>query len=270
MSRVAVVTGGGRGIGRAIARQLADDGLHVHVVARSQAQIEGVVSDIRTRGGIACALVLDVSDSASVQAGLGGSAGARCGVPQVLVNSAGVYGPVARIADGAPEAWVSTLLTNTIGTYLTCHALIGGMLASGWGRVVNVSSAAALGSPSPLSTAYSTSKVAVNWFTRCLALELAGSGVTANALHPGEVRTAMWRDISTQSQRLGPEGDGLREWATMVDRTGGDPPEKAAALVHWLLDDAQSSINGELLWLASGLKAPIELTSPAPYVVEGL
>jgi NAD(P)-dependent dehydrogenase (short-subunit alcohol dehydrogenase family) len=187
------------------------------------------------------------------------------------VNSAGVYGPVARIADGPAEAWVSTLLTNTVGTYLTCHALVGGMLASGWGRVVNVSSAAAFGPPSPLSTAYSTSKVAVNWFTRCLALEVAGSGVTANALHPGEVRTEMWRNINAQVEHLGPEGDGLRDWATLVDRTGGDPPENAAALVHWLLDDAQSLINGELLWLASGLKAPTApTTSPSPYVVEGL
>jgi NAD(P)-dependent dehydrogenase (short-subunit alcohol dehydrogenase family) len=269
-ARVAVVTGGGRGIGRAIALQLAVDGLHVHVLARSEVQIEEVAGEIRARGGSACAFALDVSDAASVQRTLGDRAGARCGVPQVLVNAAGVFGPLARVADGDAQAWLSALLTNMVGTYLTCHALVGAMVTTGWGRIVNVSSAAALGTPSPLNSAYSTSKVAVNWFTRCLAVELAGTGVTANTLHPGEVRTEMWRDIVEQAARAGVEGNGLRDWAAMVDRTGGDPPENAAAMVRWLLDDAQSGINGELLWHSAGVKAPILPTSPPPYVIADL
>jgi NAD(P)-dependent dehydrogenase (short-subunit alcohol dehydrogenase family) len=268
--RVAVVTGGGRGVGRAIALQLAVDGYHVHVVARTAAQVAQVVTAIGEGGGSACGLVLDVSDAAAVQATLGGLAGAGCGVPRVLVNAAGVYGPLSRVADGDAEAWVGTLLTNTVGAYLTCHALVGGMVSGGWGRVVNVSSAAAETPPSALSSAYTTSKVALNWFTRCLAAEVAGTGVTANALHPGEVQTAMWRDIEAQSAQLGPEADGFRSWAAMVARTGGDPPEKAAAMVRWLVADAQSAVNGEMVWLASGLQTPVQPTSRPPYVIESL
>jgi NAD(P)-dependent dehydrogenase (short-subunit alcohol dehydrogenase family) len=268
--RVAVVTGGGRGVGRAIALELADDGFHLHIVARTAAQVEAVVTGIRERGGSACGRVLDVCDVSGVETTLGGQAGASCGVPQVLINAAGVFGPLARVGDGDAQAWVNTLLTNTVGSYLTCRALVGGMVSGGWGRVVNVTSAAAVGPPSPFNSAYTTSKVALNWFTRCLALELEGTGVTANTLHPGEVQTEMWRDIGAQADRLGPDGNGFRDWAAMVGSTGGDPPQKAAAMVRWLVDDQQRSINGELLWLASGLQAPIQPTTPAPYVVEDL
>ncbi len=261
--RVAVVTGGGRGIGRAVALALAGDGLHVHVVARTAEQLERVVAEIRSLGGSSCAVVLDVSQAHQVDAVLGGGAGARCGVPQILVNAAGVFGPLARIADGDPDAWISTLLVNTVGTYVTCRALLDGMLASGWGRVVNVSSAAAQDAPGPLNSAYTTSKAAVNWFTRCLAAELSGTHVTANALHPGEVQTQMWRDISASAAQLQGEGEGegFRQWAALVSRTGGDPPENAAAAVRWLVTDAAESISGEFVWIGGSLKTP---TSPPP------
>ena len=270
-SRVAVVTGGGRGIGQAIALALAEDGLHVHVVSRTATQVEQVVTDIRSRGGSACAVALDVSRARQVQAALGGHKGVRCGVPQVLVNAAGVFGPLARVADGDQVAWTNTLLVNTLGTYLTCRALLDGMVASGWGRIVNVFSAAAQGAPAPLNSAYTTSKVAVNWFTRCLALELADTRVTANTLHPGEVQTGMWRDIGASAERLNAEGEDFRQWAALVGRTGGDPPENAAAAVRWLLAEAADSISGEFVWIAGSLKTPINPpASPAPYVVDCL
>ncbi len=267
--RVAIVTGGGRGIGRAIAFALADDGLHVHVVSRTASQVAQVVAEIGARGGSACALALDVSRTPQVKAALGGRRGARCGVPQVLVNAAGVFGPVARVVDGDPDAWIGTLAVNTIGTYLTCRVLLKGMVASGWGRIVNVSSAASQGGPGLVDSAYTTSKVAVNWFTRCLALELAGTGVTANTLHPGEVQTEMWREIGASAERLDAGGDGLRQWATLVARTGGDPPENAAAAVRWLLADAAGSISGRFVWIAGNMKAPITPPAPpAPYVID--
>ncbi|MDQ6671049.1 MAG: SDR family oxidoreductase [Chloroflexota bacterium] len=269
--RVAVVTGGGRGIGRAIALALAEEGVHVHVVARTSQQLEEVVIEMRSRGGSACAVALDVSQAQQVQTALGGREGIRCGVPQVLVNAAGVFGPLARIADGDPDAWVNAVLVNTVGTYLTCRALLDGMLASGWGRIVNVSSAAAQDAPGPLNSAYTTSKMAVNWFTRCLALELRGTRVTANTLHPGEVQTDMWRDIRASAAHMNAEAEGFRQWAALVNRTGGDPPENAAAAVLWLLADAADSISGEFVWIAGSLKRPMRPPiPPPPFVVDCL
>jgi NAD(P)-dependent dehydrogenase (short-subunit alcohol dehydrogenase family) len=131
------------------------------------------------------------------------------------------------------------------------------MIDQGWGRIINVSSAAALHTPGPTNSAYATSKVALNHFTRHLAAELAGTGVTANVIHPGEVKTEMWADIRDQAGKLGPEAEGYRRWAQRVGETGGDPPEKAAALVYNLLGDAAATINGQFLWIEGGLQAPI-------------
>jgi NAD(P)-dependent dehydrogenase (short-subunit alcohol dehydrogenase family) len=160
------------------------------------------------------------------------------------------------IVESDPEMWLRTLQVNTLGAYLTCRAFVGGMIAAGWGRVVNLSSAAALHPPGPLTSAYNTSKIALNAMTRSLAAELAGTGVTANMIHPGDLKTDMWRAIRDAAGRLGPEAGFLRDWVDWVDRTGGDPPEKAAALVLRLLGEDAATINGQFLWIEGGLQAP--------------
>jgi NAD(P)-dependent dehydrogenase (short-subunit alcohol dehydrogenase family) len=128
------------------------------------------------------------------------------------------------------------------------------MIDGGWGRVINVSSAATLHTPGPLNSAYATSKIALNAMTRVLAAELAGTGVTANLIHPGDVKTDMWREIKDSAASLAAEGAGLRDWAAWVEETGGDPPEKAADLVLHLVSDAAAKVNGEFLWIAGGLQ----------------
>ena len=179
------------------------------------------------------------------------------GPPTILVNAAGVFGPLQPIRDSDVAAWIQTLQVNTIAPYLTCRAFVGGMIEAGWGRIVNVSSAAALAPPGPLNSAYATSKVALNQLTRHLAAEVAGTGVTANVIHPGEVKTEMWAEIRDKATRLGAEGAGLRQWAAWVEATGGDPPTKAAELVLQLMRDEAAEINGQFLWIADGLKAPM-------------
>jgi NAD(P)-dependent dehydrogenase (short-subunit alcohol dehydrogenase family) len=130
------------------------------------------------------------------------------------------------------------------------------MIDAGWGRIINVSSAAALHPPGPLNSAYATSKVALNQMTRSLAAELIDTGVTANVFHPGDVKTEMWQEIKDRGAALGEEGAGIREWAAWVERTGGDPPEKAAELVLRLVSDEAATINGQFLWIEGGLQTP--------------
>jgi NAD(P)-dependent dehydrogenase (short-subunit alcohol dehydrogenase family) len=254
--KVAVVTGAGRGLGRRVALGLAERGARVALVARDPVQLLDTARAIQDAGGTALALPADVSRVAAVDA-IKARVEADLGPPQILINAAGVFGPIQRIEDSDQERWIETLLVNTIGPYLTCRAFVGGMIERGWGRIVNFSSAAALHVPGPLNSAYGTSKVALNQFTRHLAAELAGSGVTANAIHPGEVKTDMWATIRRESQTVGPEGDGYRAWAEQVAQTGGDDPQKAVDLVLELLTDKSANINGQFLWIKGGLQTPL-------------
>jgi NAD(P)-dependent dehydrogenase (short-subunit alcohol dehydrogenase family) len=173
------------------------------------------------------------------------------GRPTVVVNAAGIFGPICLIKDSDPQEWIDTLLIDTVGPYLTCRAFVGGMIEAGWGRIVNLSSAAALHPPGPLNSAYATAKSALNQFTRHLAAELDGTGVTANVIHPGEVKTDMWADIGEKSARI---DAGMTRWVQWVDETGGDPPEKAAKLV---LDIVSGDANGQFLWIDDPLQRPI-------------
>jgi NAD(P)-dependent dehydrogenase (short-subunit alcohol dehydrogenase family) len=131
------------------------------------------------------------------------------------------------------------------------------MIAQGWGRIVNVTSAAALHTPGPANSAYGTSKAALNQFTRHLASELKGTGVTANMIHPGDVKTEMWAYIKDAAERLGPVAKAYTQWADWVEQTGGDDPEKAADLVADLMNDDTADVNGRFLWIEDGLQAPI-------------
>jgi NAD(P)-dependent dehydrogenase (short-subunit alcohol dehydrogenase family) len=188
---------------------------------------------------------------------LGDRVRAQVGTPTILVNAAGVFGPIALIHEGDPHDWVRTVAIDGIAPYLTVRAFLGGMLAEGWGRIVNVTSAASLHPPGPLNSAYGTAKVALNQFTRHLAAEIAGSGVTANVIHPGDVRTDMWADIRDKVSTMGPIAEGYAAWVQWVDDTGGDPPSKAVELILRLTSDAGSATNGMFNWIEDPLQAPI-------------
>jgi NAD(P)-dependent dehydrogenase (short-subunit alcohol dehydrogenase family) len=134
---------------------------------------------------------------------------------------------------------------------------VGGMIDAGWGRIVNVTSAASLHPPGALNSAYGTAKVALNQLTRHLAAELDGTGVTANVIHPGDVKTDMWQDIRDRVAVMGPEAQAYREWAAWVEETGGDPPHKAVDLVLRLTSDEGAATNGRFCWVEEPLQAPI-------------
>ncbi|HZG69264.1 MAG TPA: SDR family oxidoreductase [Herpetosiphonaceae bacterium] len=254
--RVAVVTGASRGVGFHIACRLATAGAHVGLVARNAGALRQVLLELHGHGAVAEVLPADCSRPDEVER-LKRAVEQALGPPAILVNAAGVFGPLQLIRNSNVDEWIQTLQVNTIAPYLTCRAFVGAMVDAGWGRIVNVSSAAALAPPGPLNSAYATSKVALNQLTRQLAAELVGTGVTANVIHPGEVKTEMWADIRDKASHLGVEGEGLRRWADWVEATGGDPPTKAAELVLQLVGDEAAGINGQFLWIADGLKAPM-------------
>ena len=148
-------------------------------------------------------------------------------------------------------------MVNAVAPFRTVRAFLPGMLEQGWGRIVNVTSAASLHPPGALNSAYGTSKVALNQFTRHLAAEVHGTGVTANVFHPGDVKTEIWADIRDQVAGLGPVADDYARWVAWVEETGGDPPEKAAALILRVAGDESAAVNGRFLWIEDGLQAPI-------------
>lgn len=271
--KIAVVTGASRGLGQRVAFTLAAQGVRVALVARSQQQLNETVAQIEqqsgAQGGSGYAVVADVADPASALH-IKEQVEKTLGVPSILVNGAGIFGPIQLIKDSDPQAWIETLMINTIAPYMMCRAFVNGMIEAGWGRIVNFTSAASLHPPGPLNSAYGTSKVAVNQFTRHLAAELEGTGVTANVIHPGDVKTDMWAYIRELVEPIpGSAGDAYRSWARWVEQTGGDDPQKAADLVLDLMSDKAASVSGQFLWIKDGLQAPIpswgEPTSTQPW-----
>ncbi|MFH1568661.1 MAG: SDR family NAD(P)-dependent oxidoreductase, partial [Gemmatimonadota bacterium] len=187
--RRALVTGGGRGIGRAIALALARAGARVAVLSRTRQQVEAVVDEIAGAGGSGLAAPADVADGSSLRAAVGRVLGLWGGI-DILVNAAGVLGPIGLTHTADPTAWLRAVSVNLGGCFLCTQLVLAGMVERRWGRIVNLSGGGAVG-PRPYFSAYSASKAAVVRFTETLAAEVAEFGVGVNALAPGAVNTAM-------------------------------------------------------------------------------
>ena len=244
MTHLALVTGASRGIGKEIALALVGAGHKVIAVSKSGANIsESVIS-----------LKCDVADRKAVDA-LAKEVKANYGEVDILVNAAGVFGPIDLIQDADPDEYVETIMIDALAPYFTSRVFLSGMLEKKWGRIINLSSAAALHPPGKLNSAYATAKVALNQFTRHLAAEIAGSGVTANVIHPGDVKSDMWADISKKADELGEAGADYKAWVDWVAKTGGDDPKKAGELILKLIEDAKT--NGMFCWIDAPLQAPI-------------
>ncbi len=246
---LALVTGASRGIGREIAIALADAGHTVIAVSRRPYPDESHPKITYIAG--------DISDNSFVTK-LQQDVTAKFGAVQILVNAAGIFGPIALIKDSDPEQWLETIMIDAIAPYYTSRAFLPSMLDAKWGRIINLSSAAALHQPGRLNSAYATAKVALNQFTRHMAAEISGSGVTANVIHPGDVRSEMWADIRVKAASLGEDGADYTSWVEWVEKTGGDDPTKAADLIMKLVSDESASINGRFLWIDNPLQEPIE------------
>jgi NAD(P)-dependent dehydrogenase (short-subunit alcohol dehydrogenase family) len=249
--RTAVVTGGGRGIGAAAVRALSEAGAAVVVSARTAGEIEAVADDIRSAGGRAVAVPCDVSDPDAVAA-LDEAATIEFGPVDILVHGAGIASS-APIRQLELEEWRRVLEVNATGAFLCTRAFLPGMAERGWGRVVYVASVAGLAGARYIA-AYSASKHAVVGLTRCAAAEVAGRGVTVNALCPGYVDTAMTRDsvanIAATTGRTPEEALGILRSDNPQGRLI-EPGEVADAAV-WLCGEGARGVNGQALVIDGG------------------
>jgi NAD(P)-dependent dehydrogenase (short-subunit alcohol dehydrogenase family) len=246
--RGAVVTGGGRGIGAAIVEALADAGAGVIVAARTPAEVEALAASLRARGGRVWGVPCDVADEAQVRT-LGARAFQHAGTVDILVNAAGDAGsaPFERLTLGD---WRTMLDAHATGTFLCTRQFAPAMRDRGFGRVVNIASVAGLAGARYVAH-YSAAKHAVVGFTRSVGLELAGTGVTINALCPGYVDTPMTqRTIETVVARTGrsPEAALASVLATASQERLLSPAEVAAATLA-LCAPAAAETNGKAITL---------------------
>jgi NAD(P)-dependent dehydrogenase (short-subunit alcohol dehydrogenase family) len=248
--RGAVVTGAGRGIGAAVARALSAEGARVVVAARTTREIEEVASHLREKGGQAWAVACDVTDEASVL-DLGREARRVLGAVDVLINNAGdsASAPLRKIA---LADWERMMDVNATGTFLCTREFAPEMAGRGWGRIVNVASIAGLEGAKYVSH-YCAAKHAVLGFTRSIALEFAGTGVTVNAVCPGYVDTPMTeRTLANVEEKA----DFSREeaLAAVLASAGQDRLVSAAEVAAAVIDlcAGGNELTGQSIVLKSG------------------
>lgn len=251
--RTALVTGGGRGIGAATARLLAAAGASVAVVARSRREVEAVARGIRDAGGRASFHVCDVAEEDPVRE-MGREVEAELGPVDILVMSAGAA-MAGRFADATAAEWDGMMRANARSAFLCAREFAPGMAQRGYGRIVAVASVAGLTGGKYVAP-YSASKHAVIGLIRCLAVELAGRGVTANAICPGYVDTSITREAVAGAMSRGglshPEA-----LAAILGTTGQErllsPEEVGEAVVQMAADT--SGATGQTLVLGARVHA---------------
>jgi 2-hydroxycyclohexanecarboxyl-CoA dehydrogenase len=245
--RVALVTGGARGIGEAIACALADDGLAVAIADLRSELAHETAAAIEKQGGKAMGLAMDVSDTQSVGAGLE-SVRSTLGPIGVLVNNAG-WDDLKPFVDTDEEFWDKVIEVNFKGTLRLTHGVLPGMVEHQWGRIINIGSdAGRVGSS--LESVYSGAKGGIIAFTKTIAREVARKGVTANAVCPGPTDTPFLREV------IAKQGDADKVIGAMVSgvpmKRLGSPEEIASAVRFFAREDA-GYVTGQTLSVSGGL-----------------
>jgi NAD(P)-dependent dehydrogenase (short-subunit alcohol dehydrogenase family) len=261
--RTAIVTGAGRGIGRAIALVFAEAGADVVCAARTVSEIENTADEIRRTGRQAMAVPTDVSSSSEVDALIDAALG-QFGTVDILVNNAAqvLRGPLAPLPAGTPQSVVRAgegtppisdealrrlMDSNLMSIFYSCRAIAPHMMERKYGKIINISSNSAV-QAYPRFTAYNASKAAVNMLTRTLAIEWADSNICVNAIGPGDYKTAMssalWSDPTALQRVLD----------NIPFHRGGDVRE-LGILATYLASPASDYMTGQIIYLDGGLTA---------------
>lgn len=239
--KTALVTGATRGIGKAIARALAEQGAEVVGTATSAEGAESISAAMKEAGLNGYGIVMNVADPGSIEEGLK-AVSEKSGAPVILVNNAGINRDnlLMRLKD---DDWTSVLETNLSSVYRTSKAVLRGMAKARWGRIINISSVVA-GMGNPGQGNYCAAKAGVEGFTRSLAKEMSNRGITANCVAPGFIDTDMTRKLD----------DKQREAMLEVIPAGRlGEPEEVAAVVAFLASESAGYVTGETIHVNGGM-----------------
>jgi NAD(P)-dependent dehydrogenase (short-subunit alcohol dehydrogenase family) len=246
LGRSAIITGASQGLGRAIATAFVDAGAHVLLAARNADSLGCVVEDLRPRSRSEQIIASTTADVSSEESCLALVEEARRVLPEltVLVNNAGIYGPIGRVEDNDWSEWVEAMYINCFGTILMCREVLPWMRSQRYGKIINLSGGGAT-APLPNFSSYACSKAAVVRFTETLAEECKDAGIDVNAIAPGALNTRLLEQVI----EAGPHKVGASFYARSLKQkdAGGSPPEKGAALAVFLASAASDGITGRLL-----------------------
>ena len=252
--RTAIVTGGGHGIGRAIALRFAAEGAAVAIAGTGAERLEATAAEIRAGGGRVLVSLTDVSDESAVE-GLVAATLAGFGRLDILVNNAGIAGPTAAAVDVQREEWDRTLAINLTGALLCAKHALARMIAQESGRILNITSVAGF-IGYPLRGAYAASKWGMIGLTRTLALEAGPYGVTVNAIAPGSTHgERMARVIHARAAATGKsDSEIVREYLEPTALKRMVEEDDVAALAVFLASDEARNITGETISVSGGFR----------------
>ena len=240
--KAAIITGAGRGIGRAITLAFAQEGADVLVASRTLSEVAKTTEEARALGRHALALKVDVSNRDEVER-MVAQALEEFGKLDILVNSAGIYGAIGPLVDNDPEKWVQTVRINLFGSFFCARAVLPVMIRQRRGKIINLSGGGA-SSPLPNFSAYAASKAAIVRLTETLAEEVKGFNIQVNAIAPGAVNTRLTDEILAAGAAAGEQALTV---ARRVKEKEGVTPEAAGELAVFLASDDSDGLTGRLI-----------------------
>ena len=268
LNKVALITGAGRGIGRAIALSYARQGANLVVVSRTKSEIEETALEIKKLGRRVRYLSLDISKPSDVSLMVEKALDEFQQI-NILVNNAGIYGPIGPVVENDISHWIKTININLIGTFLCSREILPTMMKHKNGKIINLSGGGAT-SPYPRFSAYATSKAAVVRFTETLAKEVEEYNIQVNAIAPGAINTSLHADTLDP---LVNAGEVARNAAIKLKKTGGTPIELPAGLAVFLASDDSNGLTGRLIsavwddWRKMDAKKIVEINSNDLYTI---